>query len=197
MLLGSCALFGSETVVVPPLPQVPEYWSADPLRGGDVIQDLGPDVRALPDVVLDGVRVRMVLRRDDGLWQAQLEHTDGVAQRVPVQALFRRLVIGPVGPGRLGLPESEDGTSAHHWLLIKDGRVMVDTHLGRPRFFEDEFDFDIAFHDLRATAWSPEQRGAWREAFWQRERALLRRHLAIDDEDDEDDERAVDDASDE
>ncbi len=197
LVVVACArvLAAAESIEVPPLPPLPERWSVDPLRG-QLIQELALDVRALPEIELDGHRVRVVLRQNDMVWRAQLERARVPSQHVPVQALFRRLVIGPVGPQHLGLPVSEDGTAAYHWLLIKDGRVVIDTHLGRPRYIDDEFDFDIAFHDVRATDWTPEQRVAWRTAFWEQERTLLRQHLGVDDDDDdgpEDEDDVIDD----
>ncbi|MFW5752582.1 MAG: hypothetical protein ACOCYV_00885 [Planctomycetota bacterium] len=162
-----------------PLPTVSERWSPDPLRGaGAAVQQVGADSYRLGPLPVGGTRRHVDLRLRDHRWHAELEAVDDESpRRLSTQTLFRRLIVGPLGPEELGAAAQRDGVAEHYWLLIKDGRVVVDVHLGEPRHFADELAFDLAFHAIRFGPMSDEQRAAWKQAYWQREHALMREHL--------------------
>jgi hypothetical protein len=155
-----------------PLPE--SDWSPHPLAtlATDERIQAGDDLHSWhlgPFAWSDKRQVHLI--EDGGTWRARI---DGDPPRqVAVQVLFRRLVIGPTGPELLDVPTRTDGRDEYRWLLLRDGSLVQVPHLGQPRFFEDELEFDVAFDRLELATLDEDQRRRWITAYRRRQARLL------------------------
>lgn len=161
LLLASVTALRAE-VVVPPLPDPMAPWHADPWQAdGDadplLTMSAAGETRIGP--FISGGQP-WSLRLTDRRTAPRATSDAGIA--FPVQRFFRRIVIGPIGPGGTAPP----ATGAHHWVLVRQGRARLLTREGEPMPIEHELAFDLRFDGIDLTGLDEETRRRWIDAFW-------------------------------